>query len=53
VSRSGDQTSWSRTVELPDFGEEAWLNMEVQSTYAPPDDTRPLRVRLLALSLER
>jgi len=53
ASRSGDPTSWSRTVELPDFGQEAWLNMEVRSTYARPDDTRPLRVRLLALSLER
>jgi hypothetical protein len=53
ASRGGDRTSWSRTVELLDFGEEAWLNMEVHSTYAAPDDTRPLGVRLLALSLER
>jgi len=50
---SGDQTSWTRTVQLPYLGEEAWLNVEINSTDAPSGDPRPRGVRLRALTLER
>ena len=54
VPRSPDGTDWTRTVELPDFGEEAWLSIEVDSdTYAYPNDPRTLGARLHLLSLER
>jgi hypothetical protein len=54
ASRGGDRTDWSRTVELPDFGEEAWLNIAIDSdTPGVSGDARPLRARLRLLSLER
>jgi hypothetical protein len=54
ASRSGDRTNWSRTVELPDFGNDASLNIEVDSdTHVLPGDTRTLGVRLRVLALER
>jgi hypothetical protein len=49
-----DWTEWTKTVELPDFGEEAWLTIEVDSdTYVYPNETRTLGARLNLLSLER
>jgi hypothetical protein len=54
ASRSGDRTDWSRTVELPDFDNEAWLNIEIDSdTSGVPGDAQPLGIRLRLLSLER
>jgi hypothetical protein len=54
VPRSPDGMVWTRTVELPDFGEEAWLIIEVDSdTYIYPNDTRTLGAQLHLLSLER
>ena len=54
VPRSPDGMVWTRTVELLDFSEEAWLIIEVDSdTYVYPNDTRTLGARLHLLSLER
>jgi hypothetical protein len=54
VSRSSDWQDWTRTVNLPDFGNETVLNIEVVSdTFVYPGDTRVLGARLRFLSLER
>jgi hypothetical protein len=54
ASRSGDRTDWSRAVELPDFRNEAWLNIEIDSdTSGVPGDAQPRGIRLRLLSLER
>jgi hypothetical protein len=53
ASLSVDRPIWSTAVALPDFGEDTSLNVEIDSSTAGDSDTRPLRVRLRALSLER
>jgi hypothetical protein len=54
ASRGGHRSNWSRTLELPDFGNEAWLDIEIDSdTAGAPGAARPLGVRLRFLSLER
>jgi hypothetical protein len=54
ASRSGDRTNWTRTVELPDFGNEAWLDIEIDSdTPGVPGDARTRGVHLRLLSLKR
>jgi hypothetical protein len=54
VSRGRHRSNWSRTVELPDFGNEAWLDIEIDSdTSVLPGDPRIIGTRLRLLSLER
>jgi hypothetical protein len=52
--RTSDWAEWTRTVELPDFGSETSLRIEIESdTFILPGDARILGVRLNRLSLER
>ena len=54
VSLGRRRSNWSRTVELPDFGTEGWLDIEINSdTYVLFGDPRTLGARLRLLSLER
>jgi hypothetical protein len=54
MPRRDDRTDSSRTVELPDIGTDAWLNIELDSeTSLVAGDTRMRGARLRFLALER